>query len=86
MLHNLLREFSVDSADVFLLDLPGTDLLLHFAGLFGVPAEEQQSGSESVQPVDRPQILQAALFGQDEDDRVVAVTAARMNLRRTKTD
>ncbi len=79
---NLLRKFPLDAANVFLLNLSGPDLLLHFPGFLRVPAEQQEAGSEPVQPVDGPEVLEAVLLRQDEDHRVVAVAAARMNLKK----
>jgi hypothetical protein len=79
---NLLRKFSLDSTNVFLLNLSGPDLLLHFPGFLRVPAEQQKAGSQPVQPVDGPEVLEAVLLRQDEDHRVVAVAAARVNLKK----
>ena len=72
---------SFDPADVFFLDLPCPDLLLHLSGLLRVPAEQEKAGSESIQSVDGPQVLEAVLLGKDEDDGVVTVAAARVNLK-----
>jgi len=47
-----------------------------------IPPEEQKSRSESVQPVDGSQVLQALFLGQNEDYGVVAIAAARVNLQR----
>lgn len=80
-MHNLLGELSLDAADVLLLDLPVADLVLHLAGLFGTAPEQQKSRRQPIEPVDRPQVLQVVFFGENKDHRVVAVAAARMNLR-----
>lgn len=80
-LHNLLGELSLDAADVLLLHLPVPDLVLHLAGLLGAATEQQESRRQPVQPVDRPQVLQVVFFGENKDHRVVAIPAARMNLR-----
>jgi len=80
---NLLRKFSLDSANVFLLNLSGPDLLLHFPGFLRVPAEQQKAGSQPVQPVDGSEVLEAVLLRQDEDHRVVAVAATRVNLKKS---
>jgi hypothetical protein len=79
---NLLRKFSLDSTNVFLLNLSRPDLLLHFPGFLRVPAEQEETGSQPVQPVDGPEVLETVLFRQDEDHRVVAVATARMNLEK----
>ena len=73
-------KLSYDPAHVFLLHCPGPDLLLHLPGLLRVAAEQQQSGRQSVQTVDGPEILQTVFLGQDEHYCVVAVAAARVNL------
>jgi len=75
-----LRELTLHPADVFLQHLPIPDLLLHLASLPWVPPEHQQPRCESVQTVDRSQVLQTELLGEDEDDRVVPVSPARMDL------
>ena len=72
---------SFDPADVLLLDLPRPDLLLHLPSLLRVPAEQEKTGSESVQTVNGPKVLESVLLGQDEDDGVVTVAAARVNLK-----
>jgi len=79
---NLLRKFSLDAANVFLLNLSRPDLLLHFPGFLRVPAKQEKAGGQPVQPVDGPEVLEAVLLRQDEDHRVVAVAAARMNLKK----
>ena len=77
----LLREVAFDPADVLLLDLPRPDLLLHLPSLLRVPAEQEKTGSESIQTVNGPQVLESVLLGQDEDDGVVTVAAAWVNLK-----
>ena len=80
----LRRKLSLDPTDVLLPDLPGPDVLLHLAGLLGVPPEEEQARGQTVQPVDRPQVLEAVLLGEDEHHCVVTVTATRVNLENKK--
>ena len=77
-------EFSVNPADILLLDLSCSDLLLHFPRLLWIPSEKKETRGESVQPVDRAQVLEAVLLGQDEHHGVVAVATARMNLKKNQ--
>ena len=60
---------------------PVPDLLLHLPGLSWIPAEHEESRREPVEPVDRPQVLQVVLLGQDEDNGVVPVAAAGVHLQ-----
>ena len=76
--------------------LPIPYLLLHLSSFPRVPPKHQQSRGEPVQPVDCPQVLQAKLLhrircqtrkttglshlGEDEDDGVMPVPPARMDL------
>ncbi len=78
------RELPLDPADVLLLHLPGPDLLLHLPGLARVPPEEEQPRRQPVQTVDRPEVLEAVLLGQDEHHRVVAVATAGVDLGKKK--
>ena len=79
----LHREFSFDSTHVRLSNLSRANVLLHFPGFFGVPSEEQKSGRQPVQAVDGPKVLEAIFLSKDEDDGVVSITSARMNLKMT---
>ena len=74
-------ELPLDPADVLLLDLASPDLLLHLSRLLGIAPEEEEARGEPVQPVDRPQVLQALLLRKDEHHRVVTVTPAGVNLK-----
>lgn len=76
-----LGEFTLDATHVLLLHLPIADLMLHLAGLLRAATEQQQTGRESIQPMNGAQILQIVLLGQNENDRIVTVSTARMNLR-----
>lgn len=76
----LPRKLAFHAAHVLLGDEPRADLLFHGARLLLGPAEQQQSGREPIEPVDRPQVAQIVLLGQDERHRVVPVPAARVNL------
>ena len=49
-----------------------------------LPAEHEKSGSEPVEPVDGPEVLQVVLLGKDEHNGVVTVPTAWVNLK-TKT-
>ena len=71
---------SFDPADVLLLNLPRPDLLLHLPRLLRVPAEEKKTGGEAIESVNGSQVLEAVLLGQDENDGVVPVSAARVDL------
>jgi hypothetical protein len=68
---------------VYVTDLPISYLVLHLPRLLRSPAEQQYAAGQSVQPVNRPEILQVVLLGQNEDHGVVPVTAAWMHLRIT---
>ena len=50
-----------------------------------LPAKHEEAGSEPVQPVDGPQVLQVVFLGQDEDYRVMAIAAAWVDLQERKT-
>lgn len=76
----LPRKLALDSAHVLLGDEPRPDLLFHGARLLLGPPEQEQPGREPVEPVDRSQVAQIVLLGQDEGHSVVSVSAARMNL------
>lgn len=80
-LHNLLGELSFDATDVLLLHLSVPDLVLHLTRLLGAASEQQESRRQPIQAVNRPQVLQVVFFGENKDHRVVAIPAARMNLR-----
>lgn len=80
-----LGEVALNAAHVFLGHLPVADLVLHLARLLGRAPEQQQATRQPVQPVDGAQVLEVVLLGQDEDDGVVAVPAARVDLP-TKMD
>lgn len=54
--------------------------MLHLTRLFRAAPEQQQSGRQSIEAMDGAQILQVVLFGKDKHDRVVTVSATRMNL------
>lgn len=54
--------------------------MLHLASFLRRSAEQQEAAGQSVEPMDRPQVLQVVLFGQDEYDRVVSIPAARVYL------
>ncbi len=77
---NSLWEFSVDPADVFLQNLSVPDLLLHVTGFARIPAEHEKSGRQSIESVNGAQVPQIVLLGEDEDNSVVTVATARMNL------
>lgn len=76
----LLGKLALDAAHVLLQHLPVADLMLHLAGLLRAATEQQQTAGEPIEPMDGAQILQIVLFGQYEDDGVVAIPAARMHL------
>ena len=71
---------SLDPTDILLPDLPGSNLLLHFSRFTRISSEEQQAGGETIKAVNCSQVLQTQLLGEDENYRVVAVTAAGVNL------
>ena len=50
-----------------------------------LPAKHEEAGSEPVQPVDGPQVLQVVFLGQDEDHCVVAIAAAWVDLEERNT-
>lgn len=77
---HLLGEFSLHTADVLLLHLSISDLVLHLSRLLRAPAEEQQPGRQSIQPMNRPQVLQVVLLSQDKDHRVVPITSTWVHL------
>lgn len=74
-----LRELSLNPANVFLLNLPSSDLLLQLSRLLGVPAEQEETGSESIQAMNGAEIFESVLLAEDEDNSVVAVAATRVN-------
>jgi hypothetical protein len=80
MKYDSLWKLSIDPADVLLENLTVPDLLLHVSGLPRVPAKHEQAGGEPVEAVNGAQVAEVVLLGEDEDDRVVAVPAARMHL------
>lgn len=59
-------------------------LVFHLPRLLRRSAEEEDTAGQSVEPVYRPQVLQVVLLGEDEDDRVVPVSAARVHLQYPK--
>lgn len=77
---HLLGKFALHAADVLLLHLSIPDLVLHLSRLLRTAAEEQQARGQSIQPMNRPQVLQVVLLGQDKHDRVVPITSAWMHL------
>ena len=48
---NSRGKFALDSADIFLLDLAGSDLLLHFSRFLGITPEQQKSWGQTVQSI-----------------------------------
>ena len=81
----LLREFSVDPADILFEDLSVPDLLLHISCLFRIAAKHEEPRCEPVQPVDRPQVLQVVFLGKDENHSVVTISATWMDLEKWKS-
>lgn len=60
-----------------------SDLMLHLPGLLWSATKQQNPAGQSVEPVYRSQVLQVVLFGKNKNNRVVAITAAWMNLKRS---
>ena len=56
-------------------------LVLHLPGLFRRSTEKENTAGQPVQPVDCPQILQVVLLRQNEYNRVVPVSSARVHLQ-----
>lgn len=54
--------------------------MLHLPRLLRRPTEKENTTGQSVQPVDRPEVLQIVLLRQDEDDGVVPVSSTRVHL------
>lgn len=77
---NSLWEFSLDTANVLLLHLSISDLMLHLSRFLRTTSEQQQARRQPIQSMYRPQVLQIVFFGENKDHCVVTITAARMNL------
>lgn len=55
--------------------------MLHLPRLLRRSTEKENAACQSVEPVYRPQVFQIVLLREDEDDRVVPVSAARVHLQ-----
>ena len=77
---NLLREFSVNPADIFLENLSITDLLFHVPSFSRISTEHQKSWRQSIQSVNCPKISQVVFLGKNEDHSVVTIATAWVNL------
>lgn len=82
---NLLRKLSLYPADIFLQNLAVPDLLLHVPCLLRIPSEHQQTRSQSVQSVNRPQVFQIVLFSQYEYHSIMTIATTWMDLKASKT-
>ena len=80
---NLLREFSVNPADIFLENLSITDLLFHVTSFSRISTEHQKSGRQSIQSVNCAKISQVVFLGKNEDHSVVTIATAWVNLSKT---
>jgi hypothetical protein len=78
--HPLLWKFSLHPANILFGYFSVSNLLFHFSSLFRASSEQKQAGCESIQAMNGPKVFQLMFFGQDEDNGIVPISSAWVDL------